>query len=357
MKQRNIIFLVIGLGLLAGALLVVFLMRKKSRDENSVTVPIPDSTAQQSSTPKNTPQVVKPTGMTDYVWDQGKSTHTILAGFNRKISFYGKCVDQNGNPIGGVRIEAELLSTETSFEKYLNGPEQKREVIQLESDAFGEFKIEERTGYSVRFERIEKSGYQLSRVAELYFRFSSLVDRTGASEFRPNSKNPRIFKFWKTGNPDPLYITQVDANFDHQKNIKKVSAILLPGSINGTEQAVSVEYTIFEAYDDGFAKVWEFKISDGEFCPADVFGNLAPSDGYSTSITVRSQEDGLRRTNPNSSRFFWRSKDHKVHGIFWLNHSASRNGRGSLYFRDVRINPFGSLNLEYDPKKRIKIKK
>jgi hypothetical protein len=105
----------------------------------------------------------------------------------------------------------------------------------------------------------------------------------------------------------------------------------------------------------GYPTFWEFKLTGGEFSDGDALGNLAPAEGYKPEFTMSSRD--FDRGNSPGKDCYFRSTDQKVFASFRLEPQVSKRGESVLRLVDLKVNPAGSPNLEFDPKKAIIIRR
>jgi len=159
MKKLRILF---GMCILLLAGLVLWLWSDISRfNQSSDTRPgIETQQAQDKLLRLEDEGVEKPEGMPQANWDRASRVHAIKKSANRKVNFYGKLVDQHGNPVEGVRLDLEILSYQNSFIDYLKtGREQIVKKFSMTTDANGMFSVEKKEGTTFKIEKMTKDGY------------------------------------------------------------------------------------------------------------------------------------------------------------------------------------------------------
>ena len=93
---------------------------------------------------------------------------------NGEVNFFGKIVDENGNPLPGVLVEAELLSYETSLIELANSAESlPRKTLELVSDAEGRISVVEPRGSRLKLSKFRKEGYKLLERTYFVYPFGS----------------------------------------------------------------------------------------------------------------------------------------------------------------------------------------
>ena len=115
MKKR---YLVVGLFLVCIIFGFYYFPMQKSGDaEEKVSSAVTDS-AEADPVTSSIDGFKRPSDIDDYVWgnilkyaSKGKST-------NGKVEFYGKVVDQSGEPVAGAVVDASVVSFKLNFADY-----------------------------------------------------------------------------------------------------------------------------------------------------------------------------------------------------------------------------------------------
>lgn len=107
---------------------------------------------------------------------------------NTLINFWGLVVDQDGNPLEGVKING---NTRTWYVTDTLGFDSRFPKVSATSDAKGKFEILNASGDDLTL-KMEKSGYQLEPNAKLGFGYHT------SERFSANPNSPIVFKMWNT---------------------------------------------------------------------------------------------------------------------------------------------------------------
>jgi hypothetical protein len=108
---------------------------------------------------------------------------------NATISFWGKVVDQDNNPLPGAKVSLALdyglaiSPTEGGL---------RRTNLALQTDQNGSFAVSNLQGHGFDIKSIEKDGYKLSERVSRSYSYS-----WSANIFHPDQQNPVIFRMWK----------------------------------------------------------------------------------------------------------------------------------------------------------------
>jgi hypothetical protein len=313
--------------------------------------------------------VEKPEGMPDADWQRLLRIHAIKKSANRDLSFYGKVVDQYGNPVEGVQLEIEILSYQDSFIDYVKtGREQIKEELNLKTDAKGMFSVERKIGTSFSIERMTKEGYIASdRGVQYTFVYNNLSSGPDSTMYHSADKlQPVVYELWKKGETEPLIVTFAKLTLEPEKGINEVYYRMTPKGkpsphpMPGWDIKVtgkSIHSPNPKRQQDDY---WEVTLTAGEggglVLTDSPHANLAPESGYQKNLVIKSTEQENPWDRP-VRRAYYRRKDGEEFAAFRLDIDIGSQKTGSRIYvtlADLRINPNGSRNLEFDPTKEIK---
>src|ERR1051326_1354834 len=255
-----------GIALLVG-LCVVLWFSKKSPE--SVTVTPMTSPVDAPAGPVDAPSVSAERGAST-----GPQPQLPEAGSDLPIVFYGKLVDQAGEPVD----EADILGT-TVFHR---GAARRTAHFSTKSDAEGLFQFEAGMGESLELAP-RKEGYALASTNNTAFYGSSKPEE---ERHHPDPKDPVIIKMWKLQGAEPLAafdtrlslsLPQPPVYFDFVTQMLsvtngdiKISLRRPPGIISPSEHP---DWTVeIEAEEGGGLR----EISSGDWTTT----YWAPTDGY-----------------------------------------------------------------------------
>lgn len=132
--------------------------------------------------------------------ERAKAINAIIESGNVPINFWGKVVDQEGNPVSGVAIRysystehGNLLGVAWSASKVHKGSTASNET--------GVFSIQRLRGSVLSIESLQKEGYSYNpRRANTYDYYGS----NAAGKFKPESNNPVLFVMTNKATAEPL---------------------------------------------------------------------------------------------------------------------------------------------------------
>jgi hypothetical protein len=280
--------------------------------------------------PGVTPQTNKPYGEA-----------SLLELFMTPIKFYGKVVDENGNPVVGATAKMSVADKPiTDGAKYTRI-----------TDSDGLFSLTGLHGGAVSV-NVVKDGYYSSEQSRGMIRFGKF--RSNSDPQIPTVSSPTIFMLRKMGESVPLVVKGVNKSI--RKNGTPIEINLETGRTVAAGQGhLRVEaWTKDQKKDDRGHYDWKVRISapsGGLVERKDNFDFEAPSEGYQPFDEITMPQNA-ERWNPQASRQYFVKLDNNLYACIQFEMVA-----GGDHFFSVTsyLNPTpGSRNLEYDPAKRLK---
>ncbi len=278
--------------------------------------------------------------------------NAIAERFDTRVRFWGKVVDQAGDPLEWVKIVASvttlrMIKTDHGYREY--------EVLQATSASDGSFKFDGSEGTYLDIDSLSKKGYVLPSAyqfgmscvigAKFRYRYSAIGDQEKV--FIPNPSIPEVFHLWKLNKPEPL---EIGGNSPGRNGPEfKVGAppdplrsISIMVSDVGTSHTPEWEVTVSALEADGGVIMAD---------SSDIFMFQAPEGGYTHSIKFRYGTKGTdaSQDDPGSSlRFYVQSNQGRWHSACEFSmFSPNRKGIVETKMR-FWLNPSGSRNLEHD---------
>ena len=282
------------------------------------------------------------------------SFNETLSAWDKPVEFWGKVIDQFGNPVEGVELIAQVPT-----QRYIptaKGGFRTSTGLKAVSAADGSFHFAGAEGFSLSIKSITKAGYAMPiRVQlekpELAYHYCYTNHGTREPLFTPDPARPEIIRLWKMKDPGPrhtylLYncvtydgtLLPVDLDNDRQDN---------PGKFDFTVQARKAQ--------DGEGEVVElvFQARDGGFmlpAPDDAFLFTAPAEGYQPTLVVRLDDPVTRKRFSANERvpfaLFVQTRSGKCHSV--VTGHLEDLGEELLLDSYVLTNPTGGLDLEVD---------
>lgn len=263
---------------------------------------------------------------------------------NTQIDFYSKVIDQNDNPLSGVRVKMNvrqwyvksfaLLDADAHFLRF--------ETI---TDADGLFSILGTKGDVISLESIEKEGYELSSKAINGFNYVR-----GETVY---SDKPAIYKMWKKGIPAKL-VTFHKATRVPYDGTPMIFDLLKGKKSTDTNAQSDIRVTLTrnplkrplgskEKYD------WTADleaIDGGIIASDDEFMYLAPEIGYQPRLEMRMMRTNVDWTPNWSVSFYLKSRGGQCYGQISVEFMTDSSEATTGFTITSALNPDGSRNLQ-----------
>jgi hypothetical protein len=264
---------------------------------------------------------------------QQEAIERSLDEWRTPIRFYGKVVDETGQPIEGVVITFGV--TDLSPEGH--------STIGTESGADGLFFLQGVNGKHLSI-KLYKPGYYVSRLNPAGFFYAGRNDN-----FVANPNQPVVFHLRKQGQGEPL-ITMDFPGFARIAQLPRNGTPVAFDLINGTTNTPSGGHIQFEFTGDPISREtkrfnWQLRITTqgGLLETHEEFPFSAPESGYAAEVEIKhpvTLEDAWQTTIER--KYFIRLADGRYGRIeFRL---MARNG---VFTMLSYVNPTGSRDLEY----------
>lgn len=271
-------------------------------------------------------------------------TEMMTISDNQSQDFYGRVIDQHGQPIVGVDVKFMINPSMDSGEK--------SETTQ--TDANGLFQFTGIRGESLSI-ALTKPGYQIEGHG------LGLEGRNGP-ETSPDKR--RVYTMWKLRGAEPMVHGEINSrtiNPDGRPfTIDFVKRQIVEGTNGSGDIIVQIqrppEITPRQKYD------WSFTMTaiDGGFIEVtnDDYLNEAPESGYQPQyLMARHATDVLNYSTwslyHTDRTFFVKSHDGHVYGHFHISELEPAYRDKAALKIEFYVNPAGSRNLEFDPAKQI----
>ena len=288
-----------------------------------------------------------------------------------------RVVDQNDDPIEGVKVLVELSGWNQEFGKRKwfffekKGLQSDHELI-LHTDANGRFSVENQRGNRVRtpFEFFEKAGYLFPVVhfKQLTSKFHYGGYFHEDEKHHPDPDQPVLFWMWKRSLNPPSRLIKRKSGYAFKMDGKWYGRDMI------TEERLSLKDPradlIFSAQidqlgDDPSEYDWELTLEmleGGIQATDDTHLFLAPKDGYEKKIVIKRRSPESYQNNYDyRGGFYLRSYEGRVHAsvYIWAEIRRDWGDSGDVIALEYvwLINPFGSRSLEYDPERYEKLEK
>jgi hypothetical protein len=298
---------------------------------------------------------------------------------NADIEFYGKVIDQDGKPVAGAVIEAEVTITMTGMKDILNTMithlgNTERKTVTVESDANGCFSIIESKGSSLDIKDIRCSGYMYEKnlietIKETSFPYGLLNQGAGNEPRQHKESDPIVFNMWRVDGLEEIVCRNRNSLYAGVLSGKRIelNALALCTNKESTGKGIQIQprFNELRKSKDKYGrdvvrysfdcKVWT---SGGgvQICKDSIPFN-APENGYTESINLGQKFDDPQWDSELRYRIYYSTQDGN-YGTCYISvtlpypHGSLSTLESQVItfrFSDIFVNPHGSRNLAYDP--------
>ncbi len=257
---------------------------------------------------------------------------------NVPITFYGKVVDQNNQPVSNVKVRLEVrvgyfTSPTTGMERW--------DPVSLETESDGNFVLSNTNGGFLQFTSIEKEGYKLapSQVKANFMFYPR--------QFNPDPANPVVFKMWKIAGKEPLAGAAWHGNIACDGTTNRFDLNTGKPNAGGNLEIMCKRVPVVSApHGHGhFDLTFEVTVIGGGIQPTDdEFTYRAPENQYAPTFTVDQKADAPKWRPDVNQEFYIKTSDGR-YGRLHVDWDAWQTPPTHLEW-DCSINPSGSRNLE-----------
>ncbi len=302
-----------------------------------------NSTAAANATTKTSPKHGGPVNpatafVTPIAVDKGSQITAILEVENQKpIEYYGKVVDQYGSPIADAEVQGGVLLN-------VNFDASRTDIYTTKTNAEGLFEFDGLHGVSIGIS-IKKANYVSSP--------SGFRKPAGGNQSTPTDR--ATFVMWKLQGGEPLvhqnFIVKLQCDGTQEKvNLLKGTTVSSNADmvIRFTRNPVQIvrgtpfEWTLtLEVPGGGLIEVHEPYLYE------------APESGYQETVTITTGPNPQSYADSARQAYYYKSADGK-YGRISIDLQADFQPPPTYFGINIYLNPSGSRNLEFDPKKEIK---
>ena len=264
---------------------------------------------------------------------QKEISDRFAAQWKTPIAFYGKVIDNEGNPVSGAEIRVGVNDTSRTGTSEF--------VITSQDD--GSFLISGIQGKHLHIE-VAKDGFLSGKDS-----FRSFAYAGGYNPFTPNPLSPELFRLQKRGDRVPLITQNQQLRVTPHQGRVTFDLFRLKSPAETIVESIEVTYAPSDRKDAKGTPLWSYSVRaprgkiqerKGEF------NFQAPVEGYLDSFTEEIPYNQLL-----DKRFFV-SFSNGLYGAF----SISFGPGSDTMFLSSNLNPDGSTNLEYDRQLRIQVR-
>jgi hypothetical protein len=253
----------------------------------------------------------------------------------KSLDFYGKVIDQFGNPVVGVNVDAGVglyvSFTRSGGKNYIT-----------ETDTTGRFSFVGIHGAGVGF-TLKKEGYSYNQ---------RLSSSSRPKDYVPDSSRPVIFTMWKLKGAEPMVHTSIQAGLACDGTPRSFD--VLTGRRDTGDLIATLTRTPVNI-DRGKPFDWTLTLGiagGGLIEIADPYPYKAPAGGYQSSIAINMPADA-KDWNSSVVRSYY-IYDGRNYGRVTIDIMADYQPPPTHFEIDSYVNPSGSRNLEFDPAKQVR---
>jgi hypothetical protein len=264
---------------------------------------------------------------------------------NATINFYGKVVDQDGNPLEGAKINIDIIVgewrvvPENSSQTFVGT---RIDKLTVQSGSDGAFHLLDFTGHGIEIKSVKKDGYRLSLKAVRSYAYSAT-----AEPFHPDANNPVVFRMWKSQGKLPLAGSAWKGNVSCDGTTNRFDMLHGKRNDNGSLQILCMRAPLNIIPREGHRFRYSLEISvigGGIVTTSDEFTYVAPESGYQSITTIEHKPTDTDWKGDISQEFYIKTAEGN-YGRLSVNWYAWQENPTHLDW-NCSINPSGSRNLE-----------
>jgi hypothetical protein len=250
----------------------------------------------------------------------------------KSLDFYGKVIDQSGQPVVGAKVTGNVMTTEG-----FQGTKETSQVTRTDGNGYFEFLGLHGQSLGVV---PEKEGYQ----------FRQRGNGNWTNDYKADSNNRVIFTMWKIKGSEPMIHTFIEAGLacnGTSRNFDLLTGRRDTGSLTATLTRSPLNIDSRTPFD------WTLNLSvigGGLIEIKDLYPDEAPASGYQT-VDI-SMPAGSKRWTPSVVKSYYFYDGHH-YGQVTVNIMANYQPPPTHVEFNTYINPSGSQNLEFDSSEQI----
>jgi hypothetical protein len=280
----------------------------------------------------------------------------------QEVNFYGRIIDQNGEPVVGAIIPYELGGSALSGS---NG------AGQVLSDANGNFVINRVKGSGLLLKTINhpdiEFGYPIPEHSERTTYSSSLLNQMNVRGFQSHEgandvlwtdtspENPYVFKAWRVGGEvgqysNDLKVGEFSTKFDYEKLytvnfLKPIMEQFKEGEYEGQFRVIFHR----EADAEDVTQRWEARlipVDGGIQVTKDPYMNIAPEDGYEPEIHIVREKTGYDSIdNLSNQQYYIKANNGQIYGSLFVAFNAKSSSGRMRVIINYKLNVQGERSL------------
>ena len=277
--------------------------------------------------------------------ERAKTISRLIESSNVPIDFWGKVIDQNGNPVASVEVTF-IYTTEHANVAGVAWGRQEVHQGSVVSDQTGVFSITGLRGNGLSIKDLRKEGFEYKPHRSSSFDY---YGSTAAGKFTPDPRNPFLFVMVNQTTAEPL--VSYGGNFGKTMRVPGDGTPSRWNLWNGQPDPKGDLQITFSREPAALARVgppraWSAKVEvvGGGIteAPADEAIYRAPEDGYASAVDYPKVE---QKRGVSARTFYVKTADGK-YGRVQLELYPGDEGPTARCLIKAQMNPSGSRNLQ-----------
>jgi len=266
---------------------------------------------------------------------------------NKPIQFYGLVLDQDYNPVPGVKVTFSVRATKEPAPGMIRD---EFDYPVVNSDAGGRFALVNAKGALLSVKSLEKAGYEASEKSVNRAHYWYWSDPRAV--FHPDPLKPEVFRMWKKAGAEVQIVKGIGYRIPCDGTPTEFDLLEgRPVKIGGDLRVMLARYPLQIAYGQRNYE-WTATIAavDGgliESTQEQMY--RAPVDGYQSQIVIHMSADDPQWTDMKDIAVYLKLRGGKYYGRVQVELSVGSDRPTTPVYVRSFVNPNGSRNLEYDP--------
>ena len=282
--------------------------------------------ANRASTPEQNPKVVAIQSM-------------VAAANSKTLDFYGRAVDQNGDPIAEVTVKAGVGLV-------INMTQSGGRYYSTQTDAAGKFSFVGIHGAGMGPFVLTKKGY-------FYDGRSTTSSRP--DDYVPDPENPVIFTMWKLKGAEPMRAYSISTAIPCDGSPTRYDLLTGKRVSTGGDLVITLTRTpVNITRGTPFDWAATLQIDGGGMVPiSGVYPYNAPAEGYQPAVSIAMPAKMKSWDSAFERSYYFAIENGKIYGRATVTIQADFQPPPTYLGLSILLNPSGSRNLEYDPARLV----
>jgi hypothetical protein len=249
------------------------------------------------------------------------------------LDFYGKVIDQSGQPVAGVKVQGYYGDNEAHKD--------------TKTDERGLFHFLELHGNGLGI-RLQKEGYE----------YGYKIPYQRPSDYLSDPIHPVAITMYKLRGGEPMKHIQIYSDLPCDGGVKRFDLLSHAQRNTGDLMITLTRNPLVLNPRDGYKPFnWlvSLAITNGGLQETTnlMYPNEAPINGYQPSLTLNFPTNMMGWQYELKRTYFFKAQNGQTYGRMTLHLDASRPEPPTYFDAEIYANPGGSRNLEFDPSKEI----